>query len=68
MTKYRTWSGEYGPEHAFKGDITSEEWDRAFTTERLVELILSKGWKLVSVTSVGGCRNNHDRYHFIKEI
>ena len=66
---YRIWEGEYGPEHAFRGDITPEEWDRvAFSKELIVELVLSKGWKLASVTSVGGCRKNHDRYHFIKEV
>jgi hypothetical protein len=66
ITRYKIWEGEYVPK--IFPEIPEELYsDWAWSKEKLVELIMSYGWKLVSVSSVGGCRKSHDRYHFIKD-
>ena len=64
--RYKIWEGEFVPK--IFPEITENEYIAvAWKTELIVELIMAHGWKLISVSSVGGCRKSHDRYHFIKE-
>lgn len=65
MKKYKFWDQELSISEVFP-EITVEECAKAFTLEDEVNLIMSHGWDLISVSSVGGCRKNPDRYHFVK--
>lgn len=77
-TIYNYWDtldGYRGPlDHgAIRFGIKEEDYKRNALPgyhERVVNLILAQGWKLVSVSWVGGCKITTGRhvYHFTKEV